>query len=1049
MAQKQKFSDQLILNQYMLHLFGVSTFEELTKDLKDDILEELTETNISKFHQQLTFKLPSSAEISAEELRVYDERIIRYTFEISDKRSENIKWKYFQYLSLLFTEIYLNRYFKNPNQLLADLNILLEEHNITLTKKEKITPYTLEDLKKLAFWNATGSGKTLLMHINIKQYLYYFEKYNILDDLANIILLTPSESLSKQHEEEFALSNMSAHLFDKSEGRMFSHQQISIIDIHKLKDEMGEKTVAIEAFEGNNLVLVDEGHRGASGEDWKKKRDQLSSNGFAFEYSATFGQAVSKKKELHDEYVKCILFDYSYRYFYEDGYGKDYQILNLQDDTNENIRYSYLTAAILSFYQQQKIFKDNNRNFKPFLIEKPLWVFVGSSVNALRTERGRKVSDITDILLFFAKFLKEDQLSIRTIDALIKGQAGLVNTKSEDLFKDAFPYILSLNMDAAGIYKDILNIVFNAPMVNANLRVEKLKGQDGELALKIGENAPFGLINVGDTNELWKLCEQEAELIVTERDFSSSYFQGINKHNSTINVLIGSKKFTEGWSSWRVSTMGLMNVGKSEGSQIIQLFGRGVRLKGYQHRLKRSSALQMNIPSVQNGEYLKYLETLNIFGVRADYMQKFKEYLEDEGIQTEIEYKEFILPTIPNYSKRKLKALRLKEGINFKLKGPKPVLSKPSRELKSNEKIILNWYPKIQFESSIKGHNITKQVSLNQTHFEKWHISFMNIDHIYFELQRYKNERAWNNLTLSKQQIVELLLDSSWYLLEIPKAELEFNTFKQVAIWEEISISLVKKYCERFYLNAKKAYEAPHMEYYELDEQDKNFINEYQVLADVDSERALIVELEKLKKSLDKNKLKEVELGNFKAFNYAAHLYEPLISYNGMSQTVKIKPVALNKDEEQFLQDLKKYYEKNADSFKDKELYVLRNQSRGKGIGFFEAGNFHPDFIIWLINDEKQYITFADPKGIRNLSIDDPKINFHQTIKELEKRLDDKNIILNSFIISNTIYVDLINSGEKISIEDMNNKHILFQYDDSETYIEFMFNTILSDGVVR
>ena len=34
--------------------------------------------------------------------------------------------------------------------------------------------------------------------------------------------------------------------------------------------------------------------------------------------------------------------------------------------------------------------------------------------------------------------------------------------------------------------------------------------------------------------------------------------------------------------------MGLMNVGKGEGAQIIQLFGRGVRLKGYDLSLKRS-----------------------------------------------------------------------------------------------------------------------------------------------------------------------------------------------------------------------------------------------------------------------------------------------------------------------------------------------------------------------------------------------------------------------------------------------------------------------------
>ena len=49
--------------------------------------------------------------------------------------------------------------------------------------------------------------------------------------------------------------------------------------------------------------------------------------------------------------------------------------------------------------------------------------------------------------------------------------------------------------------------------------------------------------------------------------------------------------------------------------------------------------------------------------------------------------------------------------------------------------------------------------------------------------------------------------------------------------------------------------------------------------------------------------------------------------------------------------------------FKGTELYLLRNQSRGKGIGFFEAGNFYPDFILWLLVPDRQYVTFVDPKG--------------------------------------------------------------------------------------
>jgi hypothetical protein len=77
--------------------------------------------------------------------------------------------------------------------------------------------------------------------------------------------------------------------------------------------------VAIESFEGNNLVLVDEGHRGSGGDKWKDKRNRLCESGFSFEYSATFGQAVhalagAKQKILIDVYQKPPYL-FSYRYF--------------------------------------------------------------------------------------------------------------------------------------------------------------------------------------------------------------------------------------------------------------------------------------------------------------------------------------------------------------------------------------------------------------------------------------------------------------------------------------------------------------------------------------------------------------------------------------------------------------------------------------------------------------------------------------------------------------------------------------------------------------
>lgn len=1048
--KKLRLSDQLILNQYMLNLFEVDNFDSLTRDLKDSILEEMDIDNISRFYKQITARLVKREDLNDEILRQYDENITRFTFQISEKRDKLIKWKYFQYLSLLFTEIYLDRYFHQRTQLLEDLNKLINLQNEDSANKDQLSLYCEDDLKKLAFWNATGSGKTLLMHVNIKQYLHYFYKNHRPEELENIILLTPSEGLSKQHIREFGFSGIPSSLFDKNQGGLLKRNEISVIDIHKLEYEMGEKTVAIGSFEGNNLVLVDEGHRGTSGDDWKTKRELLSEEGFAFEYSATFGQAISKKKELIDEYSKCILFDYSYRYFHADGYGKEYQILNLQDDSDEQVRHLYLTACLLSFYQQQKIYTDNETFYRPFQVEKPLWVFVGGSVNALRTQNGKTVSDVTDVLLFIARFVKEENESINQIKSLLSGKPGLHDTKGQEIFKSSFAYLSSLNTSSEETYYDILKLLFNSQIARTKLRVERLKGQDGELALRLGDNNPFGVINVGDASGLWKLCEEYPELLTTERDFSESYFQKIDEKNSTINILIGSKKFSEGWSSWRVSTMGLMNIGRSEGSQIIQLFGRGVRLKGYEYSLKRSDALKGIIPKVENFNYLKMIETLNIFGIRADYMQQFKEYLEDEGIKTEIDFEEIILPVLNSLKSRKLnlKSIRLQDGINFKRQGPKPELTKPESNTLSNQKVIVNWYPKIQFKDSKKVTGIGREVQvavLNETTFKPFHIAFMNMENIYYAMQRFKNERAWYNLILSVEKMTEILFDNSWYIIQIPERELEFKGFSQVKRWEEIAVILLKKYCEKQYLNAKKVFESPHMEYYDLNENDKNFISEYQVYVDKEAEESMIIELKKLEKALNQGQLLDIEFGQLKTFSLEHHLYEPLISFEGNTSTIRIKPVALNQEEYLFLQDLKKYYEQNEEFFENKQLYLLRNQSRGRGIGFFEAGNFHPDFIIWMIHENKQYISFADPKGIRNLSITDPKLLFYQTIKEMEERLNDSTVVLNSFIISNTYYIDLINTGTTLTKDEMEERHILFQFDDRESYIDVMMKKILSN----
>jgi hypothetical protein len=73
----------------------------------------------------------------------------------------------------------------------------------------------------------------------------------------------------------------------------------------------------------------------------------------------------------------------------------------------------------------------------------------------------------------------------------------------------------------------------------------------------------------------------------------------------------------------------------------------------------------------------------------------------------------------------------------------------------------------------------------------------------------------------------------------------------------------------------------------------------------------------------------------------------------------------LNDSEKDFVIDLMKWLEKtNLDCKKGTSIYLLRNKSRGSGIGFFEAGNFYPDFILWAITGDTQVITFIEPHGI-------------------------------------------------------------------------------------
>ncbi len=64
--------------------------------------------------------------------------------------------------------------------------------------------------------------------------------------------------------------------------RMADRNMVRVIEITKLVEEKrgGGVSVPVDAFEGNNLILVDEGHKGSGGEAWRRFRDALGADGF-------------------------------------------------------------------------------------------------------------------------------------------------------------------------------------------------------------------------------------------------------------------------------------------------------------------------------------------------------------------------------------------------------------------------------------------------------------------------------------------------------------------------------------------------------------------------------------------------------------------------------------------------------------------------------------------------------------------------------------------------------------------------------------------------
>ena len=900
---------------------------------------------------------PLTIPLEQHALRRYDLNILKHEARLAERRA-GFRLKFFQYLALLYAEVFLDRLITDAAQLLLDLEGLRK------ARFGHQAPLQAPDLLKLAFWMATGAGKTLLLHLNVLQFLDYG-----LFKPANILLLAPSRGLADQHLRDLEQSGIPAcHALDRCAG----YAGIQVLEITKLYvPEPGKagprsgESLPTEHFEGPNLLLVDEGHKGTASETdakeeraWRNIREALAANGgFTIEYSATFAQVAEKDPVLHAEYARCILFDYAYRSFYRDGYGKDYWVANLQGDEGNTQEELLLMGGLLAFYQQRRYFDAEPEARSQYLIEPPLMVFIGDKVSA------GKAPEVLEVMRFLDRVCRDKAWAVRLAGRVLSADTDLTRPDGADLFADRFPYLARLNLKPERVIADLRRDLFLAEGdADSGLSLHLIKGADGEIGIRArasARDAYCGVINVGDPGNLLKRIEADPKIsIPTDEDdsISPSLFKALDAADSTVSFLVGSKKFLEGWSSWRVSTMGLLKVGQNAGAQVLQLFGRGVRLKGLQFSMCRSGSLDGALAR-EHPPHLPLLETLNIFGLRTKYLATFLNTLQREDLELPVVMR-LPIDVRPGIGAARLSYPKVRDDFRFKDRSIRFDATASSTQL--NLMPMLGVGDKDGFTASARKVHWQTLGGVR---------ALLPMELLYRDALAHKARKDWCNLYIAREDI-DTFMEQSAHLAAPPEV-LAPRTTKDLERLTNAARTLIEQGIDRFYLRLQRMEETQNAQLELFDASHANIprlgeppIPAYELHVPpkrVTEVRAII---EQQRKRLDEDTREPLP-----RLHLDEHLYAPLLlASDGLpdgAAVVKSVPMGLVGSERRFLLDLRSYWYDawEAPDWDDIDVFLLRNLPK-KGIGFFQTGGFYPDFMLWMQRGDQQALAFVDPHGV-------------------------------------------------------------------------------------
>ncbi|MDH7529011.1 MAG: hypothetical protein QHH28_12660 [Ignavibacteria bacterium] len=513
---------------------------------------------------------------------------------------------------------------------------------------------------------------------------------------------------------------------------------------------------------------------------------------------------------------------------------------------------------------------------------------------------------------------------------------------------------------------DILNYVYNSK-ASGEIEILRRPSNKKELAFKLKtSDRPFALIKIGDISG-W-LKEELVGYEVQERFEDESYFENLNREDSEINILMGSRGFYEGWDSNRPNVINFINIGMGEDAKkfILQSVGRGVRIEPIKDKRKR--LLQVyNAKEIDEDLFNKIknkvlpIETLSIFGTNRGALVTVVQELEKERKREG----ETQLSLFENYEARKLKLL--------------------VPTYKSADHPLLKTEEPIKFEISAKDFEVLNKFNAfvpdDRVFLMKYNTEPVKIGLLREGLNTQSNfkfgEKDFKNVDLLVQRFFDYLGVIPEEFEGLKELEEEIRHFKNIRVYLKDISEIQKK------IESVRQFKDPSVLERELKgkyEREEITLEQY---TEGIKESARMVREERVEYQGKQLRIKHI----------ANHYYLPLI----LSDDEKIdyiKHVIKTSSEVKFINDLENYLAKSDNKFKmfDWWLFSKLDESLDEVyIPYYnpnvnKISGFYPDFIFWLKKGDNYFIVFVDPKGTEHTSayrkIDGYKVLFEENGKE-------------------------------------------------------------------